>query len=107
MDPEKEQHFLKLAVEQPEILCSEAPREVVQDCAYHSEPTQFQEEYFAAGHAAWLERKHGRRINLPRDMMDRAILVLWYRATLLDTARFLGVQSEHADQPFFSDEGLY
>jgi hypothetical protein len=107
MDAELEQHFLKLAVKQPEILCSEAPVEVLQDCAYDGEPTPFQEEYFATGYAAWLERKHGRHINWPQDMVNRAVLVLWYRATLLNTARILGVASEYENQHFFSDDGLY
>ena len=107
LDSEMEQYFLRIAVEQPDFLCSEAPVEILEDCASDVEPTKFQEQYFAAGHAEWLARKHGRRINLPKAMIDRAILVLWYRASLLNTARILGLESEHADQQFFSDEGLY
>jgi hypothetical protein len=106
-DPEKEQYYLRLAVEQPDFLCSDAPAEVLEDCASEAEPSKFHEEYFAVGHAEWLARKHGRRINPPKAVMDQAILVLWYRATLLNTARILGVTSEHAEQQFFSDEGLY
>ncbi len=107
MDLHMEQHFLQIALERPDIRCSEAPAEILEDCASDIEPTKFHEEYFAAGHTEWLVRKHGRRVNLPKAMMDRAILVLWYRATLLDTARILGVESDYADQQFFSDEGLY
>lgn len=107
MDYQAEQHFLQIAVEEPGVLCSNAPVEILEDCSYHLEPTKFQEQYFAAGHAAWRELKYGRRISLPKDLMDRAILALWYRANLVNTSRILSVESEYADQPFFSDEGLY
>ena len=52
-------------------------------------------------------KQSGMRATIGKAMMDRAILVLWYRASLLNTARILGLESEHADQQFFSDEGLY
>ncbi len=65
------------------------------------------EQYFAAGHAGWLAIKHGRRINLPKEFMDRSILVLWFRACLLNTDRLLGQEPRDADKPFFSVDGLY
>ena len=65
------------------------------------------EEYFATGHAGWLTVKHGRRISLPQNLIDRAILVLWNRAGLLRTGRLLGQENPDADKPFFDDEGLY
>ena len=39
--------------------------------------------------------------------MNQAILVLYRRACLLNTARLLGQTSPDADRPFFSDEDLY
>jgi hypothetical protein len=107
VDPEKEQEYLHMVTDRPDLLCSEAPPEILEECASEAEPTKFHEEYFAAGYSEWLAQKHGRRINLPQSLIDRAILVLWHRATLLNTAKLLGQESEHANSPFFSDEGLY
>ena len=81
--------------------------EVLEAAASEGEPTKFMEEYFAGGHSQWLAEKHGRSIHLPKDRMDRAILVLWLRACLLNTDRLLGQNMRDADVPFFSDEGLY
>ncbi len=107
MDRETEARFLKMAMEQPAITCGDAPDEILEAAAAEAEPTPFMEEYFATGYAEWLAIKHGRRINLPQNMTDRAIIVLWNRAGLLHTDRLLGQESPDADKPFFDDEGLY
>jgi len=107
MEPDREQHFLRMAVEQPDILCADAPDEILEACAVEVEPTDFLEQYFAAGHSAWLAHKHGRTINKPQILVNQAILVLYRRACLLNTARLMGQTSEYANQPFFSDEDLY
>lgn len=107
MDPDREQHFLRMAAEQPDILCADAPDEILEACAVEVEPTDFLEQYFAAGHSAWLAHKHGRSINKPQMLVNQAILVLYRRACLLNTARLMGQTSEYANQPFFSDEDLY
>lgn len=107
MDPDREQHFLRMAAEQPDILCADAPDEILEACAVEVEPTDFLEQYFAAGHSAWLAHKHGRTINKPQILVNQAILVLYRRACLLNTARLMGQTSEYANQPFFSDEDLY
>ncbi len=107
MDPAQEQHYIQMAMEHPDILCSEAPVEILEAAASEAEPTKFLEEYFAAGHAGWLAIKHGRSINFPKEFMDRSILVLWLRACLLNTDRLLGREPRDAGKPFFSDDGLY
>lgn len=107
MDPDREQHFLRMAAEQPDVLCADAPVEILEACAVEVEPTDFLEQYFAAGHSAWLAHKHGRTINKPQILVNQAILVLYRRACLLNTARLMGQTSEYANQPFFSDEDLY
>ncbi len=107
MEPDREQHFLKMAVEQPDILCSDAPDEILEACGVEVEPTDFLEEYFAAGHSAWLNQKHGRTINKPQLLINQAILVLYRRACLLHTARLTGQSTADEDKPFFSDEELY
>ena len=107
MEPDREQHFLRMAVEQPDIPCADAPEEILEACAVEVEPTDFLEQYFATGHSAWLAHKHGRSINKPQILVNQAILVLYRRACLLNTARLMGQATEYADQPFFSDEDLY
>ena len=107
MDPAQEQHYIQMATEHPDILCSEVPVEILEAAASEAEPTKFMEEYFAAGHAGWLAIKHGRSINFPKGFMDRSILVLWFRACLLHTDRLLGQEPRDAGKPFFSDDGLY
>ena len=107
MELDRERHFLRMAVEQPDILCTDAPDEILEACGVEVEPTDFLEQYFAAGHSAWLAHKHGRRINKPQILVNQAILVLYRRACLLYTGRLMGLINPDADRPFFSDEELY
>ena len=107
MEPDREQYFLQMAVEQPDILCGVAHDEILEACGLVVEPTDFLELYFAAGHSAWLNHKHGRSINKPQVLVNQAILVLYRRACLLYTARLMGQPAPDDDKPFFSDEDLY
>ena len=107
MDPLLEEEYLQLATERPEILCSDAPIAILKESASEAEPTRYLEEFFATGYTAWLSKKHGRRIRLPKEMTDRAILVLWFRASLLNTSRMMGQTNSDDHLPFFSDDGLY
>ncbi|MCH7713241.1 MAG: hypothetical protein IIC99_06415 [Chloroflexi bacterium] len=107
MDSAMEEHFLKLATENPGMMCSEAPAEILEASAADAEPTKFLEDFFAAGYNGWLALKFGRRIHPPQDRIDRAIIVLWLRACLLNTDRILERNEVGPDQPFFSDDDLY
>jgi hypothetical protein len=100
-----EEHYLQSAVNNPHLLCSEAPREILQVCSSEAEPTKFLEDYFAAGYNQRLLEKYGRR--LPRQQVNNAIIVLWLRACRLHTDLLLGSRHPDWDKPFFSDEGLY
>ena len=104
---EEEAAFLKMAQEDPEMTCGQAPDRILDAASSEAEPTPFMEEYFAVGYAEFLTVKHGRRISLPQNLMDRAILVLWNRAGLLNTDRILGQESPDANKPFFDDSDLY
>ena len=77
MDRETQARYLKMALEQPDITCAQVPEDILEAASAEAEPTPFMEEYFATGHAGWLAAKHGRRISLPQNLIDRAILVLW------------------------------
>ena len=107
MDPAMEEHFLTLATENPGMMCSEAPVEILEASASDAEPTKFLEDFFATGYHGWLALKFGRRIHPPQERVDRAIIVLWLRACLLNTGRILKREETRPDEPFFSDEGLY
>lgn len=107
MKPDREQVFLKMAAEQPDILCADAPAEILEACAVEVEPTDFLERYFAVGHSAWLAHHHGRSVNKPQLLVNQAILVLYRRACLLNTARLMGQSTADDAKPFFSDEDLY
>ena len=107
MDPASEQRFLKLALDNPDMLCSEAPLEILEEASSEAEPTKFMEEFFAAGYSGWLSRKLGRQIHPPRDHLNQAIIVLYSRAGLMNTDLLMGLSVRTPDQPFFSDEGLY
>ena len=107
MDPAMEEQFLRLASDNPGMLCSDAPVEILEAAASEAEPTKFLEEFFAEGHNGWLAKKHGRRLHLPQERIDRAVIVLWLRACLLNTSRLLGRTDPESENLFFSDEGLY
>lgn len=105
MDRAKEEYYLKFAQENPGLLCSDVPLEILEACASDAEPTHFLEEFFSAGHSQWVYQKYGRR--LPQDRINNAIIVLWNRACRLHTNIITGVKDPDWDRPFFSDEGLY
>ncbi|MDA0735404.1 MAG: hypothetical protein O2909_12770 [Chloroflexi bacterium] len=105
MDSAQEQQYLQLALNRSDILCSEAPTEILQACSDDVEPTPFLEEFFGTGYSNWVYQKYGRR--LPQERINNAIIVLWNRACRLHTNILTGVESPDQDKPFFSDEGLY
>ena len=105
MDPIQEDQYLQLAMNKPDMLCSEAPLEILEACSSEAEPTRFLEEFFATGYTQWLLQKYGRR--LPKERVNNAIIVLWNRACRLHTDMITGVKDPDWDKPFFSDEGLY
>jgi hypothetical protein len=105
MDSAQEDQYLQLAMKGPDMLCSEAPLEILEACSSEAEPTRFLEEFFAAGYTQWLWQKYGRR--LPKERVNNAIIVLWNRACRLHTNIITGVKDPDRDKPFFSDEGLY
>ncbi|MDE0719240.1 MAG: hypothetical protein OSB75_01615 [Dehalococcoidia bacterium] len=107
MTRESQDEYIQMAVDNPEMTCADAPADILEFASAEQEPTPFMEAYFAAGHGAWLTVKHGRRIAIPQNLLDRAILVLWNRAGLLNTDRILGQTNPDAEKPFFSDEDLY
>jgi hypothetical protein len=105
MDPAQEKRYLQLAFDRPDLLCSEAPREILEACSSEAEPTRFLEEFFATGYTQWLLQKYRRR--LPQERVNTAIIVLWNRACRLHTSIIMGSPDPDWNKPFFSDEGLY
>ena len=107
MDPIKEEHYLQLALSQPNLLCSEAPLELLADASSVDEPTKFLKELLSTGYTQWLLQNYGPRVHIPEDQIDNAVIVLWLRACRLHTSHILGRPNPEWDKPFFSDEGLY
>ena len=105
MDSAREEQYLRLALNKADMLCSEAPADILEACAYDAEPTPFLEEFFGTGYSEWLYQKHGRR--LPQQWINNAIIVLWHRACRLHTNILIGKEDPDWNKPFFSDEGLY
>ena len=98
---------IQLAMNNPTMLCSEAPLEVLEAATMGEEPTRLLREFFATGHLQWLAQHHGRKVRLGKEQLNNAIVVLWLRACRIHTCRLLGRTDEDWDKPFFSDEGLY
>ena len=71
------------------------------------EPSPFFVEFFAVGHLEWLCQQEGKRVRLPKEVLDQAALALWTRACYLNTSLLLNQPNPDWDKPFFSDEGLY
>ena len=107
MDREKEAQYLQFALDNPNILCSEVPHELLEEASSDDEPTKWFEEFFAAGYTQWLKEKYGRRARFFEQRINNAIMVLWLRAGRLHTNMLMDVADPDLSQPFFSDEGLY
>ena len=105
MDSHQEERYLQLAMNNADLLCSEAPLEILEACSSEAEPTQFLEEFFATGYTQWILQEYRRR--LPKDRVNNAIIVLWNRACRLHTSIITREPDPDWDKPFFSDEGLY
>ena len=105
IQPEEESKYIQLALNQSEMLCSEAPLEILEACASEAEPTKFMEDFFATGYSQWVLENRGHR--LPQEIINNAILVLWRRACRLHTSILLEEKDPDWNKPFFSDTGLY
>jgi len=105
IEPGTEERYLQMAQGNPGMLCSEAPREILEACSSEAEPTKFLEDFFAAGYGQWVLDNHGRR--LPQEIINNAIIVLWLRACRIHTSILLGKQDPDWEKPFCSDLGLY
>ena len=77
MDREREEYYIDFAAENPELLCSEAPDEILEACAAEAEPTAFMEEFLGTGHSQWILMTYGRR--LPQGIINNNVLQLWIR----------------------------
>ena len=105
IQPEEESKYIQLALNQSEMLCSEAPLEILEACASEAEPTKFMEDFFATGYSQWVLENRGHR--LPQEIINNAILVLWLRACRLHTSILLEEKDPDWNKPLFSDTGLY
>ena len=98
---EQESEYVRMAEAMPEMLCRDAPEEILEACALDNEPTPFLERFFEAGIRAYARQQHGRE--LPQMYVNNAILVLWLRSCRLYTNGLLGIADPDLDKGFFSD----
>ena len=107
MDLAKQDHFLQLAEDNPRMLCSEVPTEILDETSYDDvEPSDFFKDFLRIGYTQWHLQKYGRTPR-GREQITNAIIVLWVRARRLHVNRVLSRPDPDLDKPFFSDEGLY
>ena len=99
---DQESDYIQLAEQSPEMLCSDAPPEILEACALDNEPTPFLERFFEAGIRAHARNQHGRE--LPQMYVNNAILVLWLRACRIYTNGLLGIPDPDDSRMFFSSE---
>ena len=107
MDLAKQDHFLQMAENNPRMLCSEVPTEILDETSYDDvEPSDFFKDFLRTGYTQWHLQKYGRTPR-GREQLTNAIIVLWVRARRLHVNRVLSRPDPDLDKPFFSDEGLY
>lgn len=107
MDPEREEFFIQMAADHPDMLCSEVPAELLEAASYAGdEPNQFLRSFFTTGYTQWLRLNVSPRLRLPKEQIDKAVMVLWVRACILNTSRISGRPDDNWPKPFFWDEEL-
>lgn len=109
IEPQQEEYYIQMASENPNMLCSEAPVEILEAASYAGdEPTPFLTSFFTAGHTQWLAQLYGQRASaIEEERIERAVILLWIRTCELYTSHLYGVPDSNWDKLFFSDEGLY
>ena len=107
MDKAREADYLRMAQENPMMLCSEVPREVLEVTTHdQTEPTGFVRGFLERGYTAWIKQVFG-PVPMSRAQIDNGVMALWLRASRLNTSHVLGRSDPDWDKPFFSDEGLF
>lgn len=107
MDQNKQQEYMQMAHQSPNMLCSETPMDILEAASSVHEPTPFLEDFFRAGYLKWISEKLGQPVHLSTFKVNNAIIVLWLRASRLHTSLILKRPDDDWDKPLFSDEGLY
>ena len=109
MNPEQAEAYIRIALASPNMLCSEAPVEILKECSYAGdEPTEFLTSFFSAGHTQWLEQTYGQpAAAYEKERIERAVILLWVRACNLYTSHLFERPDSSWESHFFSDYGLY
>ena len=107
LNPDNQIEYMTIAREQPNILCSDVPANLLEAASWDGEePSPFFVEFFTTGYLEWLAGETGQRMRLPREILDQVVLGLWSRACYLNTSRLLGTANADWDKQLFSDEGI-
>ncbi len=106
--PEDEARYIRLAYDNPNMLCSEAPPEILRDSSFSGEePTSFILDFFSTGYNQWHLKARGFRLDFDPERVTRGAIVLWHRACDLYTCLEYDRPNDDWEKEFFSDEGLY
>ncbi len=106
-NPNNQSEYMAIAMEQPNILCSEVPPALLEAASWDGEePSPFFVEFLSTGYLEWLAGETGQRIRLPREILDQVVLGLWTRACHLHTSSLLSKSNPEWDKQFFSDDGI-
>ena len=97
-----------MAQDNPEILCSEIPVELLEAASFSGEePSPFMSQFLTTGHQEWLVRRDGGRHPYEQERIDCAVYLLWDRACRLYTSHIMSRPDPDWTNSFFSDDGLY
>ncbi len=107
MDAEKQQHYIQMARDNPNMLCSEVPEEILEQASYDGvEPSDFFKTFLEAGYTQWFFGKYG-RTPMSREQITNGIIAVWVRACRLYISHVVNRTDPEWDKRFFSDESLY
>ncbi|MEE2881566.1 MAG: hypothetical protein VX643_06160 [Chloroflexota bacterium] len=106
-EPGTRRKIYNVARSNTHLLCKDVPCKILKECSYSGdEPTQFVSTFLETGHIEWLFKKYGHK-HFERERIDRAILVIWFRACEMYICHISNMQFTNVSEMFFSDEGLY
>ncbi|GIT44788.1 MAG: hypothetical protein Ct9H300mP11_27240 [Chloroflexota bacterium] len=99
IQPEEERKYIQLALNQSEMLCSEAPLEILEAWPRKLNQPSLWKIFLPRDIPNGPLENRGHR--LPQEIINNAILVLWLRACRLHTSILLEEKDPDWKKPFF------
>ena len=74
LNAHNQNEYMAIAMEQPNILCSDMPPTLLEAASWDGEePSPFFVEFLSAGYQEWLAGETGQRVRLPREILDQIV----------------------------------